>query len=86
MNDFLFNLPEPQPKRPSLKGLSIKQGVIMQEMMIGNPGVLLTLDRAVELVGGNIYHNKQKHVGSLLANMVRQGLIKRVKPGVFELS
>ncbi|HAR46319.1 MAG TPA: hypothetical protein DCS05_09175 [Nitrospiraceae bacterium] len=45
----------------------------------------LTLADAVRLIGGNIYCNAEKHVGATLSNMVRRGLIVRVKPGVFEL-
>lgn len=43
----------------------------------------LTLEQAVGMIGGDIYANASKHVGALLANMVRRGLIIRRKPGVF---
>jgi len=45
----------------------------------------LTLDDAVELIGRDIYANKKFHVGNVLSAMVKQGLIRRVKPGVFTL-
>lgn len=41
--------------------------------------------QAVELVGGNIYANKAKYVGLTLSRMVKQNLIVRIKPGLFEL-
>jgi adenosylcobinamide amidohydrolase len=31
------------------------------------------------------YANSQKHMGNLLATMVKRGTIERVKPGVFRL-
>ena len=43
----------------------------------------ITLAAAVALIGGGIYANA--HVGALLANMVKKGMIKRLKPGVFTL-
>jgi hypothetical protein len=52
--------------------------------MLRTPGEL-TLARAVELIGGNLYANAPKHVGVTLSNMVRRGLLVRVRPGVFEL-
>jgi hypothetical protein len=45
----------------------------------------VTLKEAVRLVGGDIYANTEKHVGSILSNMVKQGMLIRVKPGVFKL-
>jgi predicted transcriptional regulator of viral defense system len=39
----------------------------------------------VRLIGGNIYHNESKHVGAVLSNMVKRGMIRRVSPGVFAL-
>ena len=36
-------------------------------------------------IGMNIYHNKAKHVGAILSNMVKRGLLRRVKCGVFDL-
>jgi hypothetical protein len=45
----------------------------------------LTLAQAVELIGKNIYCNERKHVGAVLSNMVRRGLLVRHRPGVFAL-
>jgi len=45
----------------------------------------LSLDDAIELIGGNIYANKRRHVGATMSRMVRRGLVVRVRPGVFEL-
>lgn len=44
----------------------------------------ITLNRAVELIGNGIYANKNRYVGMILSRMVRNNLIKRVKPGLFE--
>lgn len=46
----------------------------------------ITLDEAVNLIGANIYTNKNSHVGATLSRMVNRKLIKRIKPGLFELS
>lgn len=45
----------------------------------------ITLDQAVDLIGKDIYTNKRKHVGMVLSRMVKNGTIKRIKNGVFEL-
>lgn len=47
---------------------------------------ILTLDEAVGLIGYGIYHNERKYVGEYLAKMVKDGLLERVKPGVFKLA
>ena len=61
--------------------LSSKQAVLMLELQKCGT---LTLARAIELVGQDIYDNRAKHVGAILTRMVKRGLIVRVKPGVFE--
>lgn len=43
----------------------------------------ITLAEAVQLIGGNLYCNAEKHVGVTLSNMVKRGMLKRVKRGVF---
>ena len=50
-------------------------------MMIG----FITLKEAVHLVGGDVYANADKHTGAILSNMVRHGMLIRVKPGTFKL-
>jgi hypothetical protein len=57
-----------------------KQKIIMQEL---NESGTITLARAVELVGGDIFINREKYVGQILSRMVRAGLLVRAKPGVF---
>ncbi len=63
--------------------LSAKQGAVMMELQASGT---MTLVRAVELVGGDIYANQSKHVGDILSRMVRRKLIERIKPGLFKLS
>lgn len=46
----------------------------------------MSLTEITRLVGGNVYHNADKHTGALLSNMVRRGMIERVKPRVFKLA
>jgi len=46
----------------------------------------ITLEQATALVGRNVYHNAEKHTGALLANMVKRGMLVRVKPGLFRLA
>ena len=45
----------------------------------------ITLDRAVELIGGDIYHNERFHVGNILSNMVKRNILVRLKRGVYTL-
>lgn len=61
---------------------SSKQGAILAA--VAGSGEI-TLAAAVALVGGDIYQNQAKHVGAVLGNMVRRGMLRRVKPGVFSL-
>jgi len=63
--------------------VSPKQAVLLTE--IRKTG-RLSLQRAVDLVGGDIYHNERFHVGNILSRMVKRGRIRRVKPGLFELA
>jgi len=63
--------------KPSRK----QQAVIRSAKMNG----FVTLKEAVHLVGGDIYANAEKHVGSILSNMVKRGMLVRVKPGTFKL-
>ncbi len=44
----------------------------------------ITLDDAVDEIGYGIYYNARKYVGEYLSQMVKDGLIVRVKRGVFE--
>jgi len=60
--------------------LSPKQTQIMR--VVRESG-RITLQEATALVGGNVYHNKSKHTGALLSNMVNKGLLVREKVGVF---
>lgn len=46
-------------------------------------GIVLTTKQAVELIGGDIYHNAAKHVGNVLSNMVCKGWIERAGKGRF---
>jgi len=62
---------------------SRKQRAILS--YIGENG-RITLAEAVDLVGGDIYCNKNKRVGAILLNMVRRGMIKRIKRGVYEVA
>ena len=39
----------------------------------------------VENLGGQYHSNPEKHVGDIVSQMVKSGLLIRVKPGVFRL-
>lgn len=84
MSDDLFSIEEnaapERPHRPVV--ISPKRHVILQRLR-SQPSI--TLAEAVELIGGNIYANKNFHVGNVLSAMVKAGLIKRVKRGTFSL-
>lgn len=45
----------------------------------------ITKRKAIELIGHTYYINAPKHVGDILSRMVKSGLFKRIKPGVFAL-
>lgn len=45
----------------------------------------ITLQEAVAVIGTDIYANACKHVGVTLANMVKRGMLRRIKKGVFGL-
>lgn len=62
----------------SYKQYQIKSFLIYQKK--------ITLDQAVDLIGKDIYTNKKKHVGMVLSRMVKNGTIRRIKNGVFELN
>lgn len=61
--------------------MSPKQSKIMEHLRRNSS---IDLATAVELIGGDIYTNKKFHVGNVLSNMVKRGMINRVKPGLFE--
>ena len=61
---------------------SRKQQAVIRSAKING---FVTLKEAVHLIGGDIYANAEKHVGSILSNMVKRGMLIRVKPGVFKL-
>jgi predicted transcriptional regulator of viral defense system len=61
---------------------SPKQQVILKTLVNQRE---ISLGQAVRLIGGNIYFNKTKHVGTILSNMVKRGMIQRIRPGVFAL-
>ena len=63
--------------KPSRK----QQAVLRSAKMNG----FITLKEAVHIVGGDIYANAEKHVGAILSNMVKRGMLVRVKPGTFKL-
>jgi len=44
----------------------------------------ITKQQAMSLIN-DYYYNGAKHVGDVLSRMVNSGLLKRVKPGVFQL-
>ncbi len=46
----------------------------------------ITLDQAVAVIGRNLYANAKFHVGNVLSNMVKRGMLRRIKPGLFALA
>lgn len=49
------------------------------------PDARFTLEDAVRWIGRSYYANERKHTGDVLSRMVKSGLLKREKPGVFVL-
>lgn len=86
-NDYLFGM---DPNAVSVESTALfgirrpspKQAAILTALR-ATPE--MTLSEAVRLIGGNLYCNAEKHVGVMLSNMVKRGMIERVKPGVFRL-
>lgn len=62
--------------------MSPKQSVIIHYLRDHQD---INLGKSIELIGGNIYCNERFHVGNILSNMVKRGMIVRVKRGVFAL-
>lgn len=48
-------------------------------------GGTATKAQVVAALGGNYYCHGDKHVGDRLSRMVKSNLLKRIKPGVFEI-
>lgn len=48
-------------------------------------GGKITKSQAVDLIGHTYYYNSDQHVGAILSRMVKSGLLKRIRPGVFEI-
>jgi hypothetical protein len=44
----------------------------------------ITLKEATRIIGGDVYANAGKHTGAILSNMVKRGMLIRVKPGAFK--
>lgn len=70
------------PTRADITGKSNKQRAVISHLQRSES---MTLTEAVALIGRDIYCNRHKHVGAILSNMVKRGLIERVKPGVFRM-
>lgn len=62
--------------------MSPKQSLVI-DYLRSHPTI--DLFQAVEIVGSDIYTNERFHVGNLLGNMVKRGMIVRLKPGLFAL-
>ena len=78
MSDELFTIPAQTIRKPK----STKQFEIVEAIKKHGH---ITKKEAVEIVGKNIYCNADFHVGNILSNMVKKGMIKRLKPGIFTL-
>ena len=66
----------------TLRKLSVKQAAIINALQDRET---ITLTEATGLIGRNYYCSAEKNTGVVLSNMVKRGLIVRVKPGVFKL-
>jgi len=79
----LFGMPDPGPLPKNGRfPLSPKQRAVIEHLRKAGQ---ITLTEAVCLIGRDIYANQKFHVGNVLSNMVKRGLLMRVKPGVFKL-
>jgi len=65
-----------------LRKLSRKQNAIVNYLVINGT---ITTAQATELVGKNVYYNQSKHTGAVLSNMVKRGIIRRLRVGVYAL-
>lgn len=78
----LFGSADCGESRAAPKANSPKQRAIIADVNLNGQ---ISLAEATALVGKNVYANAEKHTGALLANMVKKGLLVRIKPGVFSL-
>ena len=74
--------PADRPPRLSRKQAAILRHLKWLETSRGQ----ITIAKAVELVGRDIYANREFHVGNVLRNMVKRGLLVRVKRGTYALA
>lgn len=64
--------------------LSEKQKTIL-EFIHRSEDKQITKKQAVDLIGRCYYANEKKHTGDVLSRMVKRGLLKRIKNGLFEI-
>lgn len=62
--------------------LSRKQKAIVQYLIAHGT---ITTAQATELVGKNVFYNQAKHTGAVLSNMVKRGILRRLRIGVYSL-
>lgn len=55
------------------------------ECFNGNRELELSKQDIIKMAGLYYYHNTDKHAGEVLSRMVKSGLLKRVKKGVYTL-
>lgn len=61
--------------------ISGKQRTILKHLQDNRQ---ISKKEAVELLKHYYYYNASKHVGDILTRMVRKGILKRVRRGVYE--
>jgi len=62
--------------------MSPKQKIVIAALQLRQPA---TTEELLSLPCMDYYANGAKHLGALLSNMVKRGMIERVKPGLFQL-
>ena len=62
--------------------MSPKQNIVRDFLRMNHT---ITIKQAVELIGQDIYTNREFHVGNILRRMVKRRLLEKEKRGVYRL-
>ena len=62
--------------------MSPKQNIVRDFLRMHHT---ITIKQAVELIGQDIYTNREFHIGNILRRMVKRGLLEKEKRGVYRL-
>ena len=82
-NDTLFELSKQSTLPTSKRRPTVRQFQILEFIKLS--GGECTKAQIVDKVGKRYYCNAENHVGATLGRMIKAGMIKRVKNGVYTI-